>query len=48
MVTGGIIELSGEAVNQDDATIMSGGVLKSRDLNTDLNKGLWRKCRNQC
>jgi hypothetical protein len=32
-VTGGIIELSGEAVNQD-ATIMSGGVLKSRDLNT--------------
>ena len=32
-VTGGIIELSGEAINQD-ATIMSGGVLKSRELNT--------------
>jgi hypothetical protein len=32
-VTGGIIELSGEAINQD-ATIMSGGVLRSRDLNT--------------
>lgn len=32
-VSGGIIELSGEAVNQD-VTIMSGGVLKSRELNT--------------
>jgi hypothetical protein len=32
-VTGGIIELSGEAFNQD-ATIMSGGVLKSRELIT--------------
>jgi hypothetical protein len=46
-VTGGIIELSGEAVNQD-ATIMSGGVLKSRDYFSDLNKGLCEKCRNQC
>ncbi|SDW10395.1 head GIN domain-containing protein [Flavobacterium degerlachei] len=32
-VTGGIIALSGEAVNQD-VTIMSGGVLKSRELST--------------
>lgn len=32
-VSGGIIELSGEAVNQD-VTIMSGGVLKSRELST--------------
>lgn len=32
-VTGGTIELSGEAINQD-VTIMSGGVLKSKDLNT--------------
>lgn len=32
-VTGGIIELSGEAVNQD-VVIMSGGVLKSRNLHT--------------
>lgn len=32
-VTGGIIELSGDAINQD-VTIMSGGVLKSKGLNT--------------
>jgi tetrahydromethanopterin S-methyltransferase subunit G len=32
-VSGGIIQLSGEAVNQD-VTIMSGGVLKSRELST--------------
>jgi hypothetical protein len=32
-VTGGIITLSGEVVNQD-ATIMSGGVLDSRELST--------------
>jgi hypothetical protein len=32
-VTGGIIGLSGEVINQD-ATIMSGGVLNSRDLST--------------
>jgi hypothetical protein len=32
-VTGGIIELAGEAVNQD-AIIMTGGVLRSRELNT--------------
>jgi hypothetical protein len=32
-VTGGIIGLSGEVINQD-ATIMSGGVLNSRDLIT--------------
>jgi hypothetical protein len=32
-VTGGKIELSGKSVNQD-VTIMSGGVLKSKDLHT--------------
>jgi hypothetical protein len=32
-VSGGIIELSGEAINQD-VTIMSGGILRSKDLST--------------
>jgi hypothetical protein len=32
-VTGGIIEISGEAVNQD-ATLMSGGILKAKGLHT--------------
>jgi hypothetical protein len=32
-VTGGIIELSGKALNQD-VTLMTGGILKSKELHT--------------
>jgi hypothetical protein len=47
-VTGGIIELSGKALNQD-VVIMSGGNLQSKELHTKLNKRFCgRKCRNTC
>jgi hypothetical protein len=47
-VTGGIIELSGKALNQD-VVIMSGGNLQSKiTYLTNLNKRFCGKCRNTC